>query len=117
MPTSNNQLRDDPVFLNARREAIVILSLWAVCFVYTCSYCYLRGYLTHTPHPAATGPAIGELVGDLSAFDRAPKSTTFPLGWGIPDWIFYGVIAPWLLCIVVTFWFVLFYFQDDNLEV
>ena len=34
----------DPVFRNARREALFILGLYAVALVYTVTYCYLNGY-------------------------------------------------------------------------
>ena len=83
--------------------------------VYTCTYCYLRGYLSHEPHPQPTGPALGALVGPLEGFNRDPATLTTPLGLGIPDWIFYGVAIPWVVCIVITVWFCIYYFVEDDL--
>jgi len=61
------------------------------------------------------GTSVGELAGPLHSLDRAPESLSTPLGLGIPDWVFYGLIVPWLVCIAITFWFCLFYFADDDL--
>jgi hypothetical protein len=59
----------DPVFVNSRREALIILGLFAVALIYTVTYCYLCGY------------------------NRAVES--IETYWGIPDWVFWGVFAPW----------------------
>ena len=107
---------DDVVYRNSRREAIVILALWTCCLVYTCTYCYLFGYLSHEPHPISTGPALGQIVGPLESFDRVPTTLATPLGLGIPDWVFYGILIPWLLCIAATFWFCLYYYAEDDLS-
>lgn len=115
LSVNNDAREEDPVYRHSRREGILILALWFVCLLYTCTYCYLFGYLSHEPHPNPAGPALGAWIGPLTAFDRDPSTLTTPLGLGIPDWIFYGVILPWLLCIVVTFWFCLFYFVEDDL--
>jgi hypothetical protein len=61
------------------------------------------------------GTSVGELAGRLHALDRDPQTLSTPLGLGIPDWVFYGLIVPWLVCIAITFWFCLFYFADDDL--
>lgn len=97
------------------REARIIIILWTVCLVYSCTYCYLNGYLSHPPHPASTGPSIGALCGPLTTFNRDPATLRTPLGLGIPDWVFYGVVVPWLCCILATMWFCLFYFVEDDL--
>ena len=106
---------DDPVYRNSLREAKIILAVWAVALLYTCTYCYLYGYLSHPSDPAATGPAISSWFGPLKSFDRDPASLTTPLGLGIPDWVFYGVGVPWIICSLVTFWFCLFVFKEDEL--
>jgi hypothetical protein len=114
-PEALDPSQDDPVYLNCRREAIFILALWACCFVYTVGFCYLTGYASHEPTPQSTGPALGAMVGSLHDFDRTPESLRSPLGLGIPDWVFYGVVMPWLTCIVLTFLFCLFVFKEDDL--
>lgn len=80
----------DTAFLNARREACVVVAFFAVVLVYTCGYCYLFGY------------------------DRDPATlTTY---WGIPDWVLWGVMAPWLASAVFTFWFCFRFMADDPLD-
>ncbi|HEV3166254.1 MAG TPA: hypothetical protein VGZ22_19670 [Isosphaeraceae bacterium] len=84
----------DPVYQHARREAIIILSVWALSTVYSCAYCYLFGY----SRPGRVfGPA------DVQPF------------WGVPSWVFWGILAPWAACAVFTFWFAGFYMADDDL--
>jgi hypothetical protein len=113
--TAASQLVEDPVFLNSLREAKLIISIWAVAMLYTCSYCYLYGYQSHPSDPAAIGPAVSSWVGPLKSFDRDPTTLTTPFGLGIPDWVFYGVAAPWLVCLLATFGFCLFIFKEDDL--
>lgn len=106
----------DPLYLNSIREACLILVLWLAAGIFTVSWCYFGGYLTHEPDLAAAGPDLVDLLGPFERFDRDPDSLTTPLGLGIPDWIFYGVVLPWLACIGLTFWFCLKYFSEDDLE-
>ncbi|MEZ6067752.1 MAG: DUF997 family protein [Planctomycetaceae bacterium] len=82
---------DDPVFLHARREAIVILLVWAACFAWTVPYCYLNGY---------GAPTDGEPI---------------PLVIGMPAWVFWGVAVPWLVGGLVSIGLCLFYIEDDDL--
>ncbi len=79
----------DPVFRNARREAVFILCLYASALVYTLTYCYHFGY------------------------NRAVE--TIELYWGIPDWVFWGIFAPWIVCAIITTWFTFAYMVDDDL--
>lgn len=113
--SNGSELVEDPIYRRSLIEARIILSIWAIALVYTCTYCYLFGYVSHPADPAATGPAISELIGPLESFDRDPASLKTPFGLGIPDWIFFGVAAPWLACIVVTIVFCLFFFRADDL--
>lgn len=106
----------DPVFRNSLRESIFLLLLWLACCLYTVTYCYLAGYLVHEPHPNATGPSIGNLVGPLTAFDRYPQSLTTPLGLGVPDWVFFGVITPWVVAVAITVLYCLYFFVEDDLS-
>jgi hypothetical protein len=84
----------DPVFVNSRREALIILCSWAACLVWAVPYCYLYGY-------------PGE------SFDPAQLETI----WGIPSWVFWGIVAPWILATVFTLGFCLFVMSDDDLGV
>lgn len=107
---------EDHIYRNSLREARFILGLWTCCFLYTVSYCYLFGYLSHEPLPSATGSAVGSWFGPLEAWNRDPDSVTYPLGLGIPDWVFYGIAIPWVVCVVLSFWYGLFMFSEDDLS-
>lgn len=107
--------RLDPLYQHTKREARWIVRLWLVAMIYTCSVCYLFGYTSHPPDPASTGPAIGGFLGPLHRFDRTGPSLTFPLGWGIPDWVFYGVVIPWIVSILASIYFCYVVFHEDDL--
>ncbi len=83
---------DDPVYLHARREALVILALWAAALLWVVPYCYFNGYY-EVPDPE-------QLV------------TVF----GIPDWVFWGVLVPWFVCTLATVGISVWVIQDDDLE-
>lgn len=106
---------EDPVYQNSLREAKIIISIWIVALLYTCTYCYLFGYQSHPSDSAAIGPAISSWFGPLESFDRDPATLTTPLGLGIPGWVFYGIAAPWIACLLATFVFCLFIFRADDL--
>jgi hypothetical protein len=80
---------NDPVYLHARREALTILGLWLAALLYTLTVCYIWGY------------------------DRDPATLTYV--WGIPDWVFYGVMLPWAFCNLFTIWFCFFFAVEDDL--
>lgn len=86
--------RDDPVFVHACREAIIILSFWLAVTVYCCAYSYFFGYIR-------PGRPLG------------PDDVRPILG--IPSWAFWGFVVPWLLCALFTVWFAGFYMADDDL--
>jgi hypothetical protein len=86
--------QDDPVLRNARREAKVILALWALTTLYCCAFCYAEGYL-RPDRP-------------LGLEDLHPVL-------GIPRWFFWGVVAPWAVCGVVTLIYAGFLMADDDL--
>jgi hypothetical protein len=79
----------DTVFLHARREACVILAAWACCLFWTVGYYRLAGF-------------------DLGAED-------VNLTFGMPSWVFYGVLLPWIVATVFSVGFSLFVMRDDDL--
>ena len=81
----------DPVFLNSRREAVIIFCLWLAGFAWAVPFCYFTGYIRD--------------------FDPETFSTTF----GIPTWLFWGVLIPWIVADLFTTWFCFCYMRDDNL--
>ncbi|MBX6315902.1 MAG: hypothetical protein IRY99_23765 [Isosphaeraceae bacterium] len=86
--------REDPVLRHARREAIIISLVWLAATVYCCTYAYLFGYI-RPDRP-------------LGPEDVRPVL-------GMPSWFFWGVMVPWIICGLFTFWFAGFYMADDDL--
>ncbi len=86
---SSSSHQYDPVFLHARREALVILVAWFSCLVWSVTYCVLFGYR----------PVTGQI------------ETVF----GIPHWVVWGIVAPWLVADVFAVWFCFVYTADDDL--
>ena len=113
--SADQELQEEAVYRHCLREAISIFALWTCCFIYTVTYCYLNGYLAHELHSKPTGPSGSALGGRFGRFWRDPTSLSMPLGLGIPDWVFYGIVIPWLLCILLTFGFLLFLYREDDL--
>ncbi len=74
---------------NARREALVVIAIWLAAILYIIPYCYLRGQ----------SPADGELR----------------LVWGMPAWVWWGVVVPWGAANLITVWFCLYFMSDDDL--
>ncbi len=84
----------DPVYLNARREAVVIFGVWVVCLLWSVPYCYIAGF-----------PKEGQ--------EFLPE--TLSTVGGIPSWVFWGILFPWVLATLFTTWFCFFYMVDDDL--
>ncbi len=76
----------DPNLRVARREAVVVAVIWIAAMGYTLLYCYFNGY------------------------NRPPSQVKFILG--IPDWVVYGVLAPWLVCWALSLWFTYAFMED-----
>lgn len=84
----------DPVLKHAKREGLIIGAAWLASMVYSCGYSYLFGYI-RPGHP-------------LAANDVRPIL-------GVPSWFVWGVLFPWGLCTLFTFWFAGFCMADDEL--
>lgn len=87
---SPNRDQFDPLVLHARREALVILLAFGGCLIWSVGWCYLWGY---------PGP------------DSGPVSKVL----GMPSWVFWGVLAPWIGADLFAVWFCFFFFADDPL--
>ena len=86
------ELEYDPVFLHARREAIVIFCTWVVALLWAVPYCYMYGYNVADPSQIKTV-------------------------LGIPSWLFWGIAVPWIVANLFTTWFCFAYMEDDDLGV
>jgi hypothetical protein len=84
----------DPVLQHARREGVIIFTAWLLSTVYCCIYCYLYGYI-RPEHPL--GPEDVHLI------------------FGMPSWVFWGIMVPWAICAIFTFWFAGWQMADDDL--
>ena len=80
---------EDPVLISARREAVVAFAIWFLALVYTVGYCTRFGY--------------GRTIEDIH----------FVLGF--PDWVFWGIVTPWAVCIVTSIIFGGFIMRDEDL--
>ena len=83
---------DDPVYLHTRREA------WLILLV------YLASLLWVVPYSA------------LHAYEPVNAAGEVELVWGIPAWVFWGVLAPWCITSLVSILFCLFVIRDDELS-
>ena len=90
-PNTPTAIRHTRVFLNSRREAIVIFGSWFVALCWSVPYCYIYGY-GHQVDPE-----------------------TFSTTMGIPSWLFGGILLPWIVADVFTTWVCFFFMQDDEL--
>lgn len=77
---------EDPLLRTARREMLVVVAFWLATLLYTVGYCYRFGY------------------------NRAAEELTFVLGF--PDWIFWGIVVPWVVCFLFSLWFASFFMTD-----
>lgn len=84
----------DAVLRHARREALVIFAAWTSCAIYCCSYSYFFGYI-RPDRPLGPG-------------DVRPT-------FGMPSWVFWGVMVPWVVAAAFTLAFVAFGMADDDL--
>ncbi len=68
----------------------MILLAFVVCLVWSISWCYSFGY-------------------------SAAESGSVTSVMGIPSWVFWGVMVPWLAADVFAFWFCFYFMVDDPL--
>ena len=62
---------------------------WAAALTYTVWYCSKHGY------------------------NRDWETVTFVFGF--PDWVFYGVIVPWGVCLLFSWWYAFVFMTDEDL--
>jgi hypothetical protein len=84
-----SSLPEDILVRRARYEAALALLVWLVAMIYSVAYCYLNGY------------------------NRSADSLTFVL-W-FPDWVFWGIVAPWMVCILLSLVFAFRVMGDEPL--
>lgn len=85
---------EDPVVTASRREAVAVLSGVAIALGYTIITCYRMGY----------GPGSHEL-----------KFVHLFGGVAFPEWVFWGIVVPWITCFVIGSVFSFFVMKDADL--
>jgi Protein of unknown function (DUF997) len=80
---------EDPVLTSARREALLAFATWAIAATYCLVYCYLHAY--------------GRPIEDLRYIA------------GFPDWVFWGIVVPWGVCILFSWVFAAVWMRDEDL--
>ncbi len=81
--------KPDPIYVSSRREALAVAATTTLAFLYTVIVCGWMGY------------------------GRDPKTLTFVLGF--PDWIFWGIVVPWSVCVVVSLYLGATFMKDEDL--
>ncbi len=81
--------KEQRLLRNARREGLVIMTVWAVALVWSVVVGYLLGYR------------------------RPPDEMALILG--MPAWVFWSVVFPWGLSLVFSAWFCFAFMADDDL--
>ncbi len=79
------------VFRQLRGETLVILGIWLGFMAWTIGVTAYLGY-------------------------AEPAGETVELVWGLPAWVFWGIVVPWAAANVTTFWFCLGYMKDQPLD-
>src|SRR5947209_14578088 len=74
--------REQQLLRHARREGLLVLVVWAIALVWSTLGSWLMGY------------------------GRDGKDV--PLVFGMPDWIFWNVLVPWVGCFGFALWFCFF---------
>ncbi len=99
MPDREAEVR---LIRHARREGAIVLTVWALALAWVVGYCYLRGY-RHDENSAVVRWGLAE-----------PRTAAdLKLIAGFPDWVFAGIVVPWLLCTAFTLVFCFFMIDDD----
>lgn len=79
----------DPVVRTGRREALIVVGIWLTAAAWSVTTSYRLGY----------NRPVEELK----------------LIWGFPEWTFWGVAVPWVVCIVISWIFGVLFVHDAHL--
>jgi uncharacterized protein DUF997 len=88
-PATKPKAKEQRLLRNARREGLMIMAVWTACLVWSIASGYWLGYRRDAQE-------IGLIL-------------------GVPDWICWSVILPWILCLAFSVWFCFVYMADDDL--
>ena len=57
---------------------------------------------------------VGGVIGWLGYQPPSNRPEVPMLVWGMPAWVFWGLLVPWLLLIGVAWWFAVYFLKDDE---
>ncbi len=95
--TENNrapQPEYHPAYLHGRREMVFVLLVWVAALLWTVPYCYINGYLDKPDEF---------------------RSENLELVLGMPSWVFWGIVVPWMASNLVTMIFCFGFMKNDDL--
>ena len=81
----------DHVLQSAWREAMMVFAIWGAAGTWCVTYAALYGY------------------------NRTTADLTFVLGF--PDWIFWGLVVPWVTCVLLSAIVSQFLMRDEDLGI
>jgi hypothetical protein len=81
--------RLDPLVRSAFREALVVSLIWLCAMVWSVGVSWWLGY--------------GRTAQDLR------------LVLGFPEWVFWGIVVPWVTCAVISWLFAVWFVRDGEL--
>jgi hypothetical protein len=80
--------KEQQLLRHARREALLIMIVWAIALAWSTGVGYVLGYDPHRE---------------------------IRLILGMPDWVFWAVVLPWGLALLFSAWFCFAFMADDDL--
>lgn|SRR5262245_4854861 len=89
MPLPRGAPKEQELLRHARREGLLLMAVWLLALIWSVISSWLFGY------------------------GRNPDEIMLILG--MPDWVFWGIAVPWLICVAFSVWFCFFYMADDDL--
>lgn len=81
---------EDPLLTSARREAIIVFAIYTAAMLWSVLYSSWYGY--------------GRSLEDLKFV------------FGLPDWVFWGVVVPWGAATLASFLFGALFMRDERLD-
>lgn len=82
------------VLRHSRREGLGIALVWLLCMIYCCAFAHANGYI-RPDRP-------------LGVEDVRPI-------WGVPFWVFWGVLVPWAVVSAFGIYYAIAVIRDDDL--
>jgi hypothetical protein len=77
-------------FRQSRKEFYFMVAAWCVFAIWTISYVGLKG--------------------------GHQEGATLQLMWGMPEWVVFGILLPWVFALGLTVWFALRFMKDTDLD-